>query len=93
MPRNDLRAVTFSDHAGMRLAQRGVKQADAVRVIRAGAWYPDGEGRFGEPKWYAQGSFAGQVLRIVFVETVAEIGAASVESLHVVTVIAPKRER
>ena len=93
MPRDELRPITFSAHAEQRLSERGVELEDARQMVRAGAWHKDGVCRFGEPKWYAQGSYAGQVLRLVFIETTDEAGEAALDILHVVTVITPRRER
>lgn len=93
MPRNERRPVTWSRHAAERLVKRGIAQESGAQMIRAGAWTPDGVGDHGEPKWRTQGSFAGQTIRVIFVETTKGDGEVVVEVLHVLTVIAPERER
>lgn len=91
MPRNEDRPITWSFHALSRLVERRVTQFEAEAIVRGGVWHPDGVGDEGEPKWVAEGSLTGKLVRVVFVETRTGDGRSVIEVLHVVTVIIRRR--
>lgn len=70
--------IRYSDHAAMRLRQRGITR-QAVRAVLAQGLAEAARSDAGEPRWITWGKWKGRDLGVVYVERAAELLVVTVQ--------------